>query len=168
MDGKQYRALAVASAGILNTDTEGLTIATLASIGNKIAWPKVAADAAAATATAVTVIGVMPAVAGRAIQINYAPSAALTADATNFLTMTVRRNPAAGGAAVTIASVVTSAGSWTALVPVTLTLVNVALVSGDVLTVEITKSGTGVICPSGTLNCQLVLSDDMNSLTQGG
>lgn len=119
-------------------------------------WQKTGADGAAATATAETTVGRV----GSAFQlgaVHIVPGAALTADPTNNATITVFKRTA-GGAATAVAVGVTAAsganatGSWTAWVSVPMTLVSGAFVSaGDVLTVSITKGGSGVVVPQGTI-----------------
>lgn len=144
----------------LNNHTE--VAAVLAEIGC-FEWPKSAADGAAATATAETMVGVIgpgpSAIALGAVQ--YAPAAALTSDATNIATITVnKRTLAAPGTAVPIAvgaTLVTgtnATGSWTAWKAVSLTVQSGAgsfVSPGDTITVAITKGGTGVVVPQGIL-----------------
>ena len=121
-------------------------------------WQKSDADGSAAAATAETVIGGMgPGVpSGQGIglgSVKYIPAAALTGDPTNNATITVNKRTA-GGAAVPIATLTTTAvaGNWVAWVPVTIPLVANQFISpGDVLTVAITKGGTGVVVPQGQL-----------------
>lgn len=92
--------------------------------------------------------------AGTVIGLYFVPDAALTADDTNYATLTVKTRDGAGGAASTVASVTTKitggSGDWTAFVPVSLgTLSNAALAAGALLTFTIAKSGTGVAVPAG-------------------
>jgi len=119
-------------------------------------WAKTAADGAAATATAETVIGTVGSASGFAIgSCVFAPAAALTGDNTNNAVITVaKRTAATPGTPVTIASLTTNvaAGNWTAWKAVSLTVAAGAFVSpGDVLTIAITKGGTGVVVPQGQL-----------------
>jgi len=119
-------------------------------------WPKIAADGGAGTATAETPIGMLgpgnvPIAIG-AVSIH--PQSALTADNTNFATITVAKRTG-GGAPVTIASCTTKlvggggTGNWTAFTPVAMTVVANAFISPqDTITVTITKSGTGVVVPA--------------------
>lgn len=118
-------------------------------------WQKAAADGAAGTATAESVIP-RPMLACRVVGIELVPAAALTADDTDYATITVRKRDGAGGAASVIASVTTKitggSGNWTAFVPVSLgTITNADLLAGDILTVEITKAASGVAIPIGYL-----------------
>jgi len=115
-------------------------------------WQKAAADASAATATAETPVGRV----GAAVTLGtiyYVPLAALTADNSNYATITVSKRTGAGGA-VTVASVttqITGSGNWTAFVPVAIPISAGSLAAGDVLTVAITKTGSGVVVPAGVL-----------------
>lgn len=116
------------------------------------AWDK-AADGAANTATAEKVIYR----AHRAETITailLALDSALTADNTNNATITIRRRSSSGGSAVTVATFTTNVagGNFVAFAPKSLGAIsNAALAAGEVLTVEITKGGTGVQIPSGRL-----------------
>lgn len=114
-----------------------------------------AVDAAASTTLAELVIERVPS-ASTVIGVYFAPSAALTADDTNYATLTVSQRDGIGGAAASVAAKTTKitggSGDWTAFVPVSLgTLTNASLIAGSVLTLTIAKAGTGVAIPSGTL-----------------
>lgn len=114
---------------------------------------KVAADGAAGTATTETVFNRVSRT-GTIVGAWYAPSAALTGDATNNATLTLAKRDGAGGGASTVATITTTAvaGNWTAFVPVSLgTLSNTSVAAGNVLTFAISKGGTGVVVPAGTL-----------------
>lgn len=87
--------------------------------------------------------------------LDFVPSALLTANATNFATLTVRKRDGLGGAAVVVATLVTTVvgGSWAAFTSKSLGgIANGVLAPGAVLTIQITKTGTGVIVPSGLLS----------------
>jgi hypothetical protein len=117
----------------------------------QLEFVKAAADGAAATATAETLFARAP-VAGRVLAAYYCPSAALTADASHYASLLLAKRDGAGGASAAVATKTTATGSWTAFVPVSLgTITNGTLVAGDVLTAAITKTGNGVVVPSGTL-----------------
>lgn len=116
-------------------------------------WTKDADDAAAADATAETLIGrvVRP---GTIIAAFYEPSAALTAHDDDYATLALAKRDGAGGGADAVATLATQVadGSWTAFVHKSLgTLSNAAVVAGDVVTVAIAKTGNGVAVPRGTL-----------------
>jgi hypothetical protein len=123
---------------------------------------KEAADGAAGTATAERPFHRADTYDQRIKSIRYLPAAALTADNTNYATLRVRKRTSTGGDGGIIASVTTQAtgsGNWTAFKPVTVTLddtpdSNLDLKAGESLTFEITKTGTGVIVPAGTLQVQ--------------
>lgn len=118
---------------------------------------KTAADGAAATATANLTFGV----ARRQVRLRAAyfmPEGALTADNTNFATITLSRRPAAGGADVVMASAPTTivgSGSFVAgvAVPLVLSTVQGAIIVEALSSYRfgITKSGSGVVVPIGTL-----------------
>lgn len=87
--------------------------------------------------------------------VEFLPDAALTANDTNFATLTVYRRDTSGGTQTTIVAATTETtgtGSWTAFDSVDLgTLSVTALAANEVITWEITKTGAGVVVPSGTL-----------------
>jgi hypothetical protein len=145
----QVQAVDLASAKTLDIQVvrEGVNVAV---------WPKDAIDAAANTATAEHAIGHSPA-AGTVRSVKYVPTAALTADNTNYATITVWKRDSAGANQTKVAEVttqITGSGNWTAFAPVALTLqaaANIALAAGSSLTVQIAKAGSGVQVPAGTL-----------------
>jgi hypothetical protein len=126
---------------------------TLAELGC-FSWQKAAADGSASTATAETVIGLIgpgnaPIALGR---IGVLPAASLTANATNYATITVAKRTA-GGSAVTLGTLSTASGSWSAWTEVDFSLSTGAYLSpGDAITVAIAKASAGVGVP------QLVLT----------
>lgn len=117
-------------------------------------FEKAAADAAASTATAETVVFV----AGGPLtltNLGVVPSAALTADAANNATITITRRNADGTGNVTVATLVTdvAGGSWTAFVRKNFgTMANTTMTAGQMLTLTIAKGGTGVVVPSFQLD----------------
>lgn len=117
-------------------------------------FEKTAADAAAGDATAEIVIGAIRR-AGTILSATYYPSAALTANDTNYATLLVDQRDGAGGAPANVATANTNTagtGSWTAFVGETLgTITNAAVVAGALLTFEITKASAGVVVPTGIL-----------------
>lgn len=132
------------------TNREGLAFAERI-VQEPYEWQKDAADGAAATATAEQAFALVTH-AGTLLEFSVLPSAALTADAANNATITIRRRPAADPATPqTLATLVTdvAGGSWVAWTKKAFTLANTALLAGDVLTVQITKGGTGVVVPAG-------------------
>jgi len=88
--------------------------------------------------------------AGNLTSVVFRPLANLTHDPANFATLSVYKRTA-GGAPVLVAQVDTSALDWTASIPVVIPIVAAPVAVGDVLTIAIAKSGTGVIVPAGTL-----------------
>lgn len=123
-----------------------------------------AVDGAANTTTAETVVGYAVRAPGNAttskvLKVLYLPGAALTADDTDYATITVSKYTAAGGSKTTVATATTAitggTGNWTAFVPMEITLsataANLILQSGAMLTYEVAKAGSGVAIPAGKL-----------------
>lgn len=108
-----------------------------------------AADGAANTTTAETVIGraagLMP--AGHTFRIT--PQAGVTAHDTTYATITIKKRTA-GGSATTVAEITTKitggTGDWTAFSPVDVVTTE-AIAAGDALTITIAKASTGVQLP---------------------
>lgn len=144
------RILQIDSTGVwVFVGVESIELLQLASL-KQAQYLKVAADGAANTATAETAFARISRT-GVIVGAWYVPSAALTGDATNNAVLAVDKRDGAGGAAAAVASLTTTA-SWTAFVPVSLgALTNAAVAAGNVLTFEISKGGTGVAVPAGTL-----------------
>lgn len=118
------------------------------------------ADAAAGTATAETPF-YTALVAQTISAVNVNANAALTADGTNNATVIIRKRDGAGGAAATVATLVTdvAGGSWSAFVNKSLgAITNGVMAAGSVLTFEITKAGTGVVVPASTFTVTSTLS----------
>ena len=120
---------------------------------------KPAADGAASTATAETIF-LAATRKFRVTSVKYLPSAALTADNTNNAVLTLRRRDADGTNAVSVATITTNiaSGNWVQWVAKALVLsgtaANLVLAEGQCLTLEITKGGTGVVVPAGSLEIQ--------------
>jgi hypothetical protein len=85
----------------------------------------------------------------------FIPKAAITADATNYLTLTLRNRGAAGAGTTQVAARSFATGNAAAFVAdamtVSATAANLILAAGDVLTAEKLNSGTGLALPAGTL-----------------
>ena len=133
-----------------------LTAEAESDLDDAARWQKEAADAAAATLTAEQAVYRNGSGVERTISaVRFIPSAALTADNTNYATLTVAKRDAAGGNATTVASVtteITGSGDWTAFAAVDFgTIVSAALPDGWALTVAIAKAGSGVAVPAGQL-----------------
>lgn len=121
-------------------------------------WPKPAADGAASTATAEVPMFHAPVKTLVVKSVRFIPAAALTADSTNFATITVRKRTATGADGGVVASRTTAlvaaggSGDWVAFRSVLFNLGTALTMSlGESLTVAITKSGTGVVVPAGVL-----------------
>lgn len=117
-----------------------------------IAWSKDSDDAAASDATAERAF--YRARGGETVaSVHYTADAAITGTDTNNFAITVGRRTGGGArsAIVTYTNDVAS-GGVSAWVPKSLgTPANTALVADDILTVEITKNGTGQIVRKGTV-----------------
>lgn len=100
--------------------------------------------------------------AGKVVAAKLSAPIAVTANDTNYATVTVSKRTGAGGAVV-IASRTTQitggSGNIVAFVPVTLTLTaaNQLLAAGDVLTVAVTKTGSGVALTAATSNINVTV-----------
>lgn len=116
-------------------------------------WHKPAADGAAGDATAEIPIYRAP-VAGTVTAVHYTPEDTLTANDTNYATLTLYKRDSDGSNQAAVASVTTEttgSGDWTAFASEALTVSSGALTAGQGLSVAITKTGTGVVVPEGTL-----------------
>lgn len=108
-------------------------------------FTKAAVDGAAGTTTAETIIGracgAMP--IGHTLYLS--PQAALTADNTNYATITISKRTA-GASKTTVATLTTQisgGGSWVAFTPIEIPL-TAAVAAGDTLQIEIAKAASGV------------------------
>jgi hypothetical protein len=134
---------------------DGLSAGAFESKGlsHEVQWFKEAADSLAATATTERVAFTAP----ENITITdvfVEPAVALTASDTAYATIVVSRRDATGGGKVTVASRATQTsgsggtGNWTAFSTVSLgSLSNTTLTEGQKLTIEVTKTGLGVVLP---------------------
>ena len=120
------------------------------------AWPKIAADGAAATTTPETALGLIGP-GPQAINVatcQFHTAGSLTFNASNNAQLVVAKRTN-GGSPTTIASLTTSAVSWVAFTNVGIPLAATPefVSPGDSITVTINKNGTGVIVPQGELAC---------------
>lgn len=87
------------------------------------------------------------------------PKAAVTADATNYVTLTVRNRGAAAAGTAKPASRSYAATNSVAFVAEAMTLsataADLLLTAGDILTAEKLQAGTGVALPAGTIELHL-------------
>lgn len=120
---------------------------------------KPAVDGMASTTTAGTASlqAWMPR-AGRVIAVKLLSTAALTANDTNYATVSLGKHDGAGGAVTTMASADTTTagtGNWVAGTEINLTLsatlANTYFAKGDVLGFAIAKAGSGVAVPVSSL-----------------
>jgi hypothetical protein len=127
-----------------------------------------AADAAANTTTAEYVVMSIP--ANCTVEaVDIFPMAAVTADASNNATLTLKGYDAAGANGVTVASLVTdvAGGNWSALTRKAMTLTATAAdldrVAQSALTLTVAKGGSGVQLPSLQLRVTLNRLTDLSS-----
>lgn len=128
-------------------------------------WDKPAADGSAATATAEhTFMRAAGPITVKAVR--FVPDAALTASDSNYATITISRRNADGSGLVVVASINTAitvapfSGNfvqWQA-VTLALTAANLSLIAGQLLTVAITKTGSGVVVPAGSVQIDYILA----------
>lgn len=116
---------------------------------------KTAADGAGSTATSEVPLG-MARRASKTLAAYFIPASTLTADDTNYATLTISKRAAGGGSKTTVASISTTtsgSGNFVAWVPVPLTVVaaDASVTALSQLSFEITKTGTGVVVPIGKL-----------------
>lgn len=82
----------------------------------------------------------------------WVPGAAITANGSNYFTLTIR-NRGAGAGTVVVATRAYSAGNGAATTPEVLTLSSTATdlqaAAGDLLTAHVTHTGTGLAVPAG-------------------
>lgn len=117
------------------------------------ATSKGAADAMASDATTFEYAFVVPWDC-QIVSIKLIPKAALTANGTNYATLTFNKNDGAGGSATAVATALTTAStSWVAGTVVSLTVTESAksLTSGQMLYAAITKAAAGVVVPASTV-----------------
>lgn len=116
-------------------------------------------DGNAAATLAETIVFSAPAGA-IVLGVRFNPSAALTADNTDYATLTVARRDAAGANAADIAEItteITGTGDWVAFVAEDFApLDNTSIVAGGSVTFEIAKAGSGVVVPAGILQVDYV------------
>jgi hypothetical protein len=126
-----------------------------------LVFDKAAADALASTTTAETGTGIYVPAAARILSVTFVPtSGGVTADNTNFATVTVSTRDSAGATLATVATLtttITSSGNLTQYAgkALVLTAANQLVSAGSTVTFSIAKSGTGVIVPAGRVTVLL-------------
>lgn len=124
--------------------------------------------ATAGTAVTETVHAAITETAATVKKIMITAPIAVASNGSNFGTWTIAKRTGAGGA-VTLGTFATSATSMVAFVPIVLTptsgltAANLKLAQGDVITVALAKSGTGVAFTAATSNVNvsvLIQEDD--------
>ena len=144
---------------LLEGDLESSLSDAKAEVGKQftvhLKWVKAADDAMASTTTAEAFVASVP-YAGLIKAIYFIPGAAITADASDFATLTVRKYDAAGANDEIVGTLTTELvagggiGNATAGVRYAFTLVSAQLpvVAGGSLTFEIAKAMSGVVVPA--------------------
>jgi len=120
----------------------------------------VPADSAAnANTTAQHFFRVPTGQAREVVSIYLLPNSTLTADSSNYVTLTAEKEDGAAGGKTTVATLVTSATSWATGVPVAFTLsttkANLLLDAGEVLSWKAVKAGTGVSIPLSYIHAEM-------------
>lgn len=114
-----------------------------------VGWEKQAADGAAGNATSEMPMGRLEGSIPIGHVFYLVPGAALTANDTNYATITIYKRTAGGGSTA-IAQITTKitggSGNWTAFLPIALTT-TIAAAEGDSISFDIAKAGTGVVVP---------------------
>lgn len=138
-------ALAQATGGLA-------TINQMVSVA--IPYAKTAADGMASTTTADTLFWINPFdFSLKIVSARLVSASALTADAANYATITVKVDDGANGTpatALTWETSLTGTGSWVADTgeSATVTAANAVVVAGGCLHFNIAKAGTGVVVPA--------------------
>lgn len=87
------------------------------------------------------------------------PGGALTADNTNNAVLTLAKADGAGGSATTVAAITTNvaSGNWVAdtFKDMTVTAADATVNDGQILTLKITKGGTGVAVPASSVSIRV-------------
>ena len=166
--GFDRRALKNEQAGALNTFSSGGSSVSdaVTTVGqahtDQLTFSKAAADGMASTATAETYLGLYVPYDCTLTAAYFIPtSGGLTADNTNFATITISKRDSAAANKTTIATItttITSSGNLTQGVaePSVVAAGGVSIAAGSTITFEIAKSGSGVVVPAGlfTLLCE--------------
>ena len=135
---------------------------------------KEADDAAAADATTVYPFHLTtPADTGTVTAVQYTPDDAVTADATDYATISVARRAVADySSAIAVASRATDTGAannMVAFTPWALTLsgtaANLEVADNDVFTFAIAKAASGVVVPAGVLTVEISNTVDVAAAT---
>lgn len=152
-DGKVFLDVNVASDGTV-------TLTTASTNRSMVTYVKVADDALAADTTDETPF-FSPINDAVILSVKYIPNAALTANNTDYATLTVANRDAAGVAVGDIAAItteITGTGDWVAFVAEDFgVLANTEVEAGGSVTFEIEKAGSGVVVPAGTLQVEYAM-----------
>lgn len=121
---------------------------------------QIPADSAAnANTTAQHFFRVPTGQAREVVSVYLLPNSTLTADSSNYATLTIEKEDGAAGGKTTVATLATNVTSWATGVPAAFTLsttkANVLLDAGEVLSVKIVKSGTGVSVPLSHIHAEM-------------
>lgn len=134
-------------------DSDDDALVTKTILRDSYVYNKVADDAAANTNTSETPFGAEVLVPSILSSVKWTASANVATDATDTVTITIKKRSSAG-AATTICSYVTSTAILQEFVPKSFTLPansDVYLAAGDSLTFSATKAGAGKVLTAGKL-----------------
>lgn len=138
------------------TDAKGTVDALHSDV---FVFDKASADAMASTTTSETGTGIYIPAAATLLSVTFVPvSGGLTADASNYATVTVSTRDSAGGTLTTVATLTTtiaSSGNLTQHAGKALVLSTPAIAAGSTITFSIAKTGTGVVVPSGRFSVRV-------------
>lgn len=127
-----------------------------------IKFAKTTTDGAAGTATAEQLMDALQFV-GQVLEVDVTLDAAVAANGANFATIIIQKRDATGLNPFVVASLSTatiSFGQWVTYRAISaatgLTVANLAVVALGMLTIQITKSGTGVVIPTGVITVRVL------------
>jgi hypothetical protein len=159
-DHKHQITVATTSAEGLASAAQILKLTHLGGTPDVPLWSKDADDALAATATAEH--AVYQATGNETVSKFYFVSdSAMTAADTDYFSLIVSKRDGAGGGAAAMATLTSqvASGSWSAFQKTDLgTITGGTLAAGEVVTVKITKTASGKICPAGTLYAVMAIA----------
>jgi len=145
--------ITLAKSGILNllhTQVADLDDIRALLFTKSFAHTKYATDAAASTVTIITPIFVFP-TAYKITAINILPATTVAADATNYASILFATEDGAAGTPVAVGNRTTATVALTETTTAAVTLDGtVTGAAGDILTIQITKAGTGASIPRCT------------------
>ena len=122
-------------------------------VKHPILWQKDLVDMSGPTVTPEVCFFCVPE-SGEIQSIRYCPSGPLIANDTKYATISVYSRDSSGGSQTLLGSAdttTTGTGDWTAFSPVIIPVSNPSILIGESFSIEITKTGSGVRVPEGSL-----------------